>query len=332
MRQLSLVACLAAFVAGGPAAADSLDEIRSGNAAYAEGRYEAAIDAYSQAILAGDLDPDALAVTFNNRGVAYSELGDYDRAIQDYAQALSLKSGDATAIKNLRIAHIRRAGAAINLGERDQAMADYAKAIELEPNHPLAYIRRAQLHRDKGDTGAAIADLERAQAIEPGNADAAALLEEIRASTPAVAAAPEPAAPAEAAPPAVAATEPAAPAQPEPSAPPAPVAAEPAAGPPAAPAVTAAAPPAARAAEPPASVETAGPEVAGRPYRVLNDVNFREGPGNDYPRVGTLASGSTVQVVGERLGWLEVRLRNGRSGFVYRRWLEPLPGGEGASN
>src|SRR5918995_311209 len=38
MRQLSLVLCLAALVAAGPAAADSLDEIRSGNAAYAEGR------------------------------------------------------------------------------------------------------------------------------------------------------------------------------------------------------------------------------------------------------------------------------------------------------
>ena len=68
----------------GPALADTLAEVKAGNAAFAEGRYEAAVEAFSKAILAGDLDPDFLAVTFNNRGVAYGELGDYDRAVQDY--------------------------------------------------------------------------------------------------------------------------------------------------------------------------------------------------------------------------------------------------------
>ena len=89
-----------------------------------------------RAILAGDLDPEALAITFNNRGVAYSELGDFDRAISDYGQALALTPGDATAIQNLRIAHIRRAAAAARLGERDAALADYDRAIELDPDPP----------------------------------------------------------------------------------------------------------------------------------------------------------------------------------------------------
>ena len=89
--------------------ADSVGDVRTGNAAFGDGRYEAAVEAFSRAILAGDLEPEALAITFNNRGVAYSELGDYDRAIADYRQALTLVPGDPTAIKNLRIAYIRRA-------------------------------------------------------------------------------------------------------------------------------------------------------------------------------------------------------------------------------
>ena len=129
----------------GVARADSVGEVRTGNAAFGDGRYEAAVEAFTRAILAGDLDPEALAITFNNRGVAYSELGDYDRAIADYGQALTLVPGDRTAIKNLRIAHIRRAAAAARLGEQAAGAADYDRAIELEPTHPLAYMRRGQL-------------------------------------------------------------------------------------------------------------------------------------------------------------------------------------------
>jgi tetratricopeptide (TPR) repeat protein len=302
MQRLMTALAFSTLLAGNPVAADTLGEVRSGNAAFGEGRYEAAVDAYSRAILAGDLDPEALAVTFNNRGVAYSELGDYDRAIQDYGQALGLKPGDATAIKNLRIAHIRRAGAAAQLGEQDAALADYNQAIELDPNHPLAYMRRGQLLLDQGVIDAAIKDLTRAQQLDPGNQDIAGLLTNARqaaaatAETPAVAAA----------------------------APPSPVpAAPPSAG---APATEAAEPArAARELASPAPVEPgAGPAEAGagRPFRVITAVNFRAGPGNEFPRVGTLAEGTSVHVLGENKGWLQIRLRNGGQGYVYKKWLQ----------
>jgi tetratricopeptide (TPR) repeat protein len=326
MRYLSAVVLLALGLASTAARADSLGDVRTGNAAFADGRYEAAVDAFSRAILAGDLNHEALAITFNNRGVAYSELGDYDRAIGDYGQALALVPGDATAIRNLRIAYIRRAAASARLGDRAAAVADYDRAIELEPNHPLAYLRRGQLALERGDRAAAVADLTRARDLDPQNADVAALLAAAErmpaAAEPPAASAAEPTTPAIEPP--LQSVEPAAepPAQvaapTEPSAPTPPEEPDYSIGPPAGTSPTA---------------EGAGPAAAvggpGRPYQVLADVNVRQGPGNAHARVATLAEGSTVMVTGERLGWLEVRLESG-SGWVYGKWLRDL-GGAGAT-
>jgi tetratricopeptide (TPR) repeat protein len=286
-----------------------VEDVRSGNAAFGAGQFEEAVDAYTRAILAGDLDPEALAIASNNRGVAHGELGDYDKAIEDYAQALSLTPGDATATKNLRIAHVRRGGAAQRLGEQEPALADYARAIELEPAHPLAYLRRGQLLLEQGDAAGAVADLRRAQELDPSNQDVGALLADAEraagsSTAETAAAAPPPAVP-----------EPGAPAAPEAAAPdgtPAPEAAPPAAA------------ALADAVEPGAS-PVAPEEGGGEPYRVLAEVNYRQGPGNDYPRIGALAQGSTVPVLGEELGWLRIRAPNGETGFVYKKWLEALP-------
>ncbi|MFZ1427209.1 MAG: tetratricopeptide repeat protein [Geminicoccaceae bacterium] len=286
---------LSLLVAAGAVRADSLGEVHTGNAAFGEGQYEAAIDAFTRAILAGDLGPDALAITFNNRGVAYSELGDYDHAIQDYGQALALTPGDKTATKNLRIAHIRRATAEARLGEQDLALADYGKAIELDPNHPLAYMRRGQLQLDRGDAAAAVSDLAHAQQLDPGNGDIASLL----AVAQRAAAAPTP--------------------EPAPSAAPNDYSID---RPPAA------APPAISAPEPEIQ-PAAGPDTEIgdlRRFRVLADVNLRQGPSNDAPVIGTLARGAEVDVDAENLGWLRIRLPDRRFGYVYKRWMELVPG------
>ena len=299
-----------------PVRADGVSDVRTGNAAYGDGRYEAAVDAFTRAILAGDLEPSALAVTFNNRGVAYSELGDYDRAIADYGEALALAPGDATTIRNLRIAHIRRAAAAARLGDRAAAQADYDRAIQLEPAHPLAYLRRGQLALERGDRAAAIADLTRARELDPANADIAAQLADAERLPTAAAPATGPVA----SPPAVA---------PAPATPPAAAAAAPDAD------VYAIDPPGGRPARPAPSMAVApgaggvapASGAAGQLYQAIQDVNVRQGPGNDFPRIGSVARGATVQVTGEQLGWLELRMADGSRGYVYRRWLAPAAGG-----
>lgn len=309
LRLTALGAALAMLAGVAAVRADTLGELRAGNAAFGEGRFEAAVEAYTRAILAGDLEPGALAVAFNNRGVAYGELDDHDRAIRDYEQALDLRSGDATARRNLRIGHVRRAIAAVALREYDQALADYDRAAGLDPAHAPTFLQRGRLRLTLGEPGPAAADLRRALELDPAGAEARGLLARAEADLAAAAASPPPAAGDPG--PAVAGSAPGAAEAIPPEMP------DPAAG---GPDVTAA--PQNAGPLPPVRVAE-GPE---RRFRVLQPVRMREGPGNEYPQVGFLAGDAVVAVVGESRSWLLVRLPDGRRGFVYERFLEPAPG------
>lgn len=288
---------LAAFATG---VADPLADIRAGNRAFADGRLEQAVADFSRAIEAGGLDAESLALAHNNRGVVHAELGDFDRAIDDYGRALALRPGDAKTAKNLRIAHTRRALAAIRLGEPDRALADLGRAIQLEPEHPTAYLRRGVLRLERGDVQGAIEDLEAVVRLAPDSREARAELDRARAAQIARSA-PEPASPPA---PTTAAPTPATPASTAPS--PASGAPAPAAGP--------------RPAVPPTAVSAGG----GARFRVVTDVFVRSEPQTSSSAIGSLRRGSEFVARGEDKGWFRVELADGRSGWIYRRFLEPV--------
>jgi Flp pilus assembly protein TadD len=50
------------------------------------------------------LDPSNV-VAFNNRGAAYGEKGDFDRAIADYNEAIKLAPGSAVVLTNRGVAY-----------------------------------------------------------------------------------------------------------------------------------------------------------------------------------------------------------------------------------
>lgn len=300
--------------AGGPLAADPLADIRAGNQAFADGRIEQAVVAFSRAIDAGGLDPDSLALAHNNRGVAYSELGDFDRAIADYERALQLRPGDPKSLRNLRIAHTRRGLAAARVGEVDRALGDLTRAIELEPEHPTAYVRRAELRLERGEVDAAIGDLETAARLAPDNREARAQLDRARSLLAArsTAAAKAEAAPAPSARPVASGL---APQPPTPSA-----AAASAAG------STSRTGAVERAGEgggdgaQRASVEGA----SGTRFRVNSDIFVRAEPSTASAAIGSLRRGVEFTARGEEKGWFKVELADGRNGWVYRRFLEPV--------
>src|ERR1017187_5838324 len=111
-------------------------------------------------IQAGKLKGKRLAFTFSNRGVAYYERGEYDRAIQDFEQAIALNPKYALAFNN-------RCAAYHDKGEYDRAIQDCNQAIKLNPNHAGAYYNRSLAKKQKGDQAGAEADLAAARKINP---------------------------------------------------------------------------------------------------------------------------------------------------------------------
>lgn len=284
---------------GLPARADPLDDLRAGNGAYERGEYQAAVDAYTLAIISGELSVEALAVTFNNRGVAYGELGDFDRAILDYTEALGLRPDDATATRNLRVGHLRRGIARAERGASSEAMTDLTKAIELDPSHYMAYLRRGELRLDQGESAAALIDLERAAALSPDDANVAAALDRARstAGSPAPAAGPDTA---ELPSTGVAVISPEAP--------------QPAIVPPAT-------PPAAPVAAAPAALGEGAASVVTR-----QAVNVRGGPGNEFGRLTTVPAGTRGRVIEVVRGWSHLQFGDGQRGWIYEKWLAPANG------
>lgn len=173
MRRLMALftAALVALALGGAALAQGLPEVRLGNEAFREGDFARAVSHYTNAIRSGELVGEALAITYNNRGVAHGEAGNFDPAIADYSQALALRPDDSTTIRNLRVAHVRRGELEFASGAYDAAVADFSEAITLEPEHHLAFQRRGEMYTELGLLDRAIADLERAVMLSPGDSE-----------------------------------------------------------------------------------------------------------------------------------------------------------------
>jgi len=106
----------------------------------------------------------------NNRGRAYSSLGEYDKAIADYNQALSTQvSSD-----DLRYAliYFNRGIAYFNKNEYDSALADYNQVLKLKPDFAAAYEERGLTYFSKKEYDKALADYNKSLEIDPGYAQA----------------------------------------------------------------------------------------------------------------------------------------------------------------
>jgi lipoprotein NlpI len=104
--------------------------------------------------------PDNLSRAFFNRGRAWSDKGEFDRAIQDFDQALRIDPNYADAFNNLGVAYAGK-------GQTNRAIEDFDHAIQLDPNYAIAIYNRGLALRNLGRAAEAEQDFTRARTVGP---------------------------------------------------------------------------------------------------------------------------------------------------------------------
>jgi tetratricopeptide (TPR) repeat protein len=147
-----------AGIAVRPAGAQSLNELI---ALCTQGKTAAdKIAACSRAIDSGELNSRNLPVVYSNRGLAYGNKGEYDRAIADFDQAIRLEPGSAPPFYNRAMAYLKKR-------QHDRAIADFDQAIRLNPKHDAALNQRGLAYSEKRQHDRAIADFDQAIQLNP---------------------------------------------------------------------------------------------------------------------------------------------------------------------
>jgi len=94
-----------------------------------------------------------LAITFHNRGKAYHDKGEIDRAMEDYNEAIRIDSNDAVAVNNRGTIYREK-------GETDRAMRDFDQATQLDPYLAGPYFNRGLVYFARGEFPRAIFEFD----------------------------------------------------------------------------------------------------------------------------------------------------------------------------
>ena len=105
------------------------------------------------------------ATTFNNRGIAWQDKQDYDKALADYEEAIRLDPNYRTPRSNRRIVWEKK-------GDWDKVIAELNEIITADPKNPTLIMNRAAAWGGKGDFEKKFADYEAALVIDDKHAEA----------------------------------------------------------------------------------------------------------------------------------------------------------------
>ena len=96
-----------------------------------------------------------IAKAYNNRGLAYYDLKQYQQAIKDYDQAIQQDRGYVAAFNN-------RGNSYYELSEYQRALTDFNQSLQLEPNYAKAHFNRGLVHYQLNQSDLACDDFKKA--------------------------------------------------------------------------------------------------------------------------------------------------------------------------
>ena len=131
--------------------------LRSKGVAFSEkGDHDKAIECYDKAL---EINPKYFAA-WRSKGVAYSRKDDHDKAIEFYDKALEINPKDYRAWHNKGVAFA-------NKGDHDKAIEFYDKALEINPKNSNTWHIKGVAFDNKGDYDKAIELYDKALEINP---------------------------------------------------------------------------------------------------------------------------------------------------------------------
>jgi tetratricopeptide (TPR) repeat protein len=105
------------------------------------------------------------AMAYDRRGNAYSAVGENDRAIADYNEAIRLDPNYAAPYYNWGEIYLDR-------NDADHAITEFDQSIRVDPKYARAYAGRALAYLKKGDFDRSLADADEAVRLDPKLGDA----------------------------------------------------------------------------------------------------------------------------------------------------------------
>jgi tetratricopeptide (TPR) repeat protein len=145
-----------------PAAADDMKDCQSGE----PGR---ALAACTRIAEAPSSPPRAKASALSLRAMAHQRQGAFDKALDDFDQAIVHMEGAGIGGWEFSFAHYLRAGTHRIKGDLDRAIADYSQSIRIAPGWDKSYSERSAIYFQKGDLENALADITKVISFRPSH-------------------------------------------------------------------------------------------------------------------------------------------------------------------